>query len=53
MPSVDVTWTRAIGDSQKLYYYFGCNLDGDRSIAEALGGAVETLPLEPLIGPRP
>lgn len=53
LPSVDVTWTRAIGDSQKLYYYFGCNLDGDRSMAEALGAAVEILPLEPLIGARP
>jgi hypothetical protein len=53
LPSVDITWSRAIGDSQKLYYYFGCNLHGDRSMAEALGGAAETLPLEPLIGERP
>lgn len=53
LPSVDVTWTRAIGDSQKLYYYFGCNLSGDRSMAEALGGAAETLPLDALIGERP
>ncbi|MES2443015.1 MAG: DUF6438 domain-containing protein [Pseudomonadota bacterium] len=53
LPGVDVTWTRAIGDSQKLSYYFGCNMGGDRTMAEALGGAVEALPLEPLIGPRP
>jgi hypothetical protein len=53
LPSVDITWTRAIGDSQKLYYYFGCNMGGDRSMAEALGGAAETLPLEALIGERP
>jgi hypothetical protein len=53
LPGVDITWTRAIGDSQKLYYYFGCGMSGDRTMAEALGGAVETLPLEPLIGERP
>jgi len=53
LPGVDIIWTRAIGDSQKLIYYFGCRMDGDRTMAEALGGAVETLPLEALIGERP
>lgn len=56
LPSVDVTWTRAIGDSRHLYYYFGCRHGIDRPedpIAEALGSAPEALPIEALIGPRP
>lgn len=53
MPSVDITWTRAIGDSQGLYYYFGCDWNGNRSIADALGHAAEALPIEELIGERP
>lgn len=54
MPSVDITWTRAIGDSQGLYFYYGCHDEANRSIADALGNAPEALPqLEALIGPRP
>lgn len=53
MPSVDVTWTRAIGDSQNLHYNFGCRLANDAPIADALGGATEILPIEALIGERP
>lgn len=53
MPSVDIRWTRAIGDSQGLYYYFGCNLGGDRSMADAIGGAPDALPIAALIGAHP
>jgi hypothetical protein len=54
MPSVDVRWTRAIGDSQALMFYFGCDMERNRAIADALGNAPDALPqLEPLIGPRP
>ncbi|MBO9715027.1 MAG: hypothetical protein J7495_19110 [Sphingomonas sp.] len=54
LPSVDITWTRAIGDSQHLYYYYGCRIgDGERPIADALGQAPDLLPIEALIGPRP
>ena len=54
MPTVDVRWTRAIGDSQALHFYYGCRTGGDRSMADALGTATDVLPqLEPLIGPRP
>ncbi len=53
MPSVDVRWTRAIGDSQHLYYYFGCNLGEKRPIADALGHAPDALPIAALIGERP
>ncbi len=52
MPSVDIRWTRAIGDSQGLYFYLGCRRDNP-ALAEALGGAVELLPVQELIGPRP
>jgi hypothetical protein len=50
MPSVDVRWTRAIGDSQSLHVYFGC---GDRAMKDALGGAADALPIQELIGARP
>lgn len=53
LPSVDITWRRAIGDSQHLYYYYGCDMGGNPAMANTLGGAIEELPLEPLIGERP
>ncbi|PXA91736.1 hypothetical protein DMC47_25130 [Nostoc sp. 3335mG] len=54
MPSVDITWTRMIGDSQQLYYYFGCNREQNRAMADALGNAPDAIPeLEALIGERP
>lgn len=53
MPSVDVTWTRAIGDSQGLYFYYGCDMEKNQAIADALGEAVEALPIQDLIGERP
>lgn len=53
MPSVDITWTRAIGDSQALYFYYGCLAEKNRPIGQALGDAVEALPIQALIGERP
>jgi hypothetical protein len=53
MPSIDVTWSRAIGDSQNLYFYFGCDREKNRAMGQALGGAVDALPIGALIGPRP
>lgn len=52
MPSVDVRWTRAIGDSQALHFYYGCRRD-NAAMAEALSGASDLLPIQALIGPRP
>ena len=52
MPSIDVRWTRAIGDSQGLHFYLGCRR-GNEAVAEALGSAVELLPVHDLIGERP
>lgn len=51
--SVDVTWTRAIGDSQGLYFYYGCRAEKNRPLGQALGEAVEGLPIHDLIGERP
>ena len=51
--SVDVTWTRAIGDSQGLYFYYGCRAEKNRPLGQALGDAVEGLPIHDLIGERP
>jgi hypothetical protein len=53
MPSVDIRWTRAIGDSQGLHFYYGCRDEANRPMADALGNAIETLPVEEFIGPRP
>ena len=53
LPSVDILWTRAIGDSQRLYYYFGCDMDKNAAMAEALGNAAEELPIEELVGVQP
>lgn len=53
MPSVDIRWTRAIGDSQALHYYFGCEMEKNRAMADAIGNAPDILPIEALIGERP
>ena len=53
LPSIDVRWTRAIGDSHSLYFYLGCDRDKYRAMGQALGGAVDALPIGELIGPRP
>jgi len=53
LPSVDIRWTRAIGDSQGLYFYFGCDMDMNQDMAEALGNAPDELPIKELIGERP
>jgi hypothetical protein len=52
MPSVDVRWTRAIGDSQALHFYYGCR-GSNAAMADALGHASELLPIQNLIGERP
>ena len=53
MPSVDIRWTRAIGDSQSLHFYFGCDLEKNRAMRDALGRAPDALPIGELIGARP
>jgi hypothetical protein len=51
--SVNITWTRAIGDSQGLYFYYGCRAPANLAIGQALGEASEALPIQDLIGERP
>jgi len=53
LPSVDVTWTRAVGDRQHLYFYFGCNRGNNQAMRDALGNATDLLPIDALVGPRP
>lgn len=53
MPSVDVTWTRAMGGSQALHFYYGCEREKNRAMRDALGSAPDMLPIEALVGPRP
>ena len=53
MPSVDVTWTRAIGDSQHLHVYYGCVMQDHDAMKQALGEAADGLPIQDLIGERP
>jgi hypothetical protein len=51
MPSVDVRWR---GDSeQHLYYYYGCDREKYRAMADGLRQATDALPLAALIGKRP
>ena len=53
MPSVDVTWTRAIGDFQHLSFYFGCGMEENRAMRDALGHASEALPIADFVKARP
>ncbi len=53
MASVNVTWTRALGDSQNLYVYYGCVMQGHAALKQALGEAADGLPIQALIGERP
>jgi hypothetical protein len=54
MPSVDVEWTETGGAAQQLHFYFGCDMEKNRAIAERLRTAPEALPIAHLIrGPAP
>jgi hypothetical protein len=50
LPSTEVTWS-AGGGEQQLYFYFGCDMDRNRAIAERLRAAPRLLPIADLIGP--
>ncbi len=51
MPSTEVTWRDRRGP-QSLYFYFGCDMQRNRAIAERLRSAPGLLPLGDFIGPR-
>ncbi|MBB5709867.1 DUF6438 domain-containing protein [Sphingomonas xinjiangensis] len=52
MPSTEVHWTRAIGDSQTLHFYHGCRVE-NAALAQALRDAPGMLPIGEMIGARP
>ncbi|QIG79420.1 DUF6438 domain-containing protein [Stakelama tenebrarum] len=53
LPSVDISWTRPIGDSQSLYFYYGCDMEENAQMAQDLGEAAELLPIQKLVGAQP
>ena len=50
LPSAEVTWTTQAGESRSLYFYFGCDMDRNRAIAERLRAAPGLLPIGEMIG---
>jgi hypothetical protein len=48
--SVDVRWRSAFGDEQHLYFYYGCDWERNRAIADRLRSAIDLLPIQDLIG---
>lgn len=53
MPSAEISWTGPAGKSS-LSYYFGCDMEANRAMADAIGNAPDLIPaLAPLIGERP
>lgn len=53
MPGTEIRW-RADDDTATLYYYFGCDGEANRAMADAIGNAPDLIPaLAPLIGERP
>ena len=54
MPSVDIRWRTPRQLQQRLYFYYGCDMEKNAAMASALGDAIEALPaLEALVGERP
>ena len=51
MPSADVVWRSALGADQHLYFYYGCDMERNRAIADRLRSAPDRLPIGHLIGP--
>ena len=51
MPSVDVTWRSGTAE-QRLYFYYGCDMERNRALGERLRAAPALLPIADLIGRR-
>ena len=49
LPSADVTWRAADGSEQRLHFYFGCDMERNRAMAERLESAPRLLPIGELI----
>ena len=50
LPSAEVTWFSQIGNSQSYYFYYGCDMEANRPIAERLSRAPTLLPIREMIG---
>ena len=50
LPSAEVTWRPPGRGTQSLYFYYGCDMQRNRAIAERLGGAPRLLPIGGFIG---
>ena len=50
LPSAEVTWFSPIGNSQSFYFYYGCDMDRNRAIAQRLTEAPRLLAIQAMIG---
>jgi hypothetical protein len=50
LPSAEVTWFSQIGNSQSLYFYFGCDMEKNQAMAQRIRSAPSLLPIRELIG---
>ncbi|MEA3002773.1 MAG: hypothetical protein QOH81_1561 [Sphingomonadales bacterium] len=53
LPSADVKWRLRDGSERELYYYYGCDMDGKRAMAERLRKAPGLLPIAAFIRAGP
>lgn len=55
LPSVDVRWTRPQRGmrTSRVYLYYGCDMEKNMTMGEALGNATDALPVGELIGAQP
>jgi hypothetical protein len=51
LPSAEVTW-RSNRGTQSLYFYYGCDMERNRALAERLTAAPALLPIGDFIRPR-
>jgi hypothetical protein len=49
LPSAEVVWSGS-GEERRLYFYFGCDMERNRALAERLQAAPRLLPIAELIG---
>ncbi len=50
LPSANVTWRAAGGAEQRLHFYYGCDMERNRPIADRLTAAPGLLPIGDYIG---
>ena len=50
LPSAEVTWFSQIGNSQSYYFYYGCDMETNRAIADRMRSAPDLLPIREMVG---